>query len=55
MAVSHSWHHANTPLQYTAILKAVKMKISDCDVFLIFAENIDCGYLCTHNLFLEQK
>ena len=23
--------------------------------FLIFAQNIDCGYSCTHNLCFEQK
>ena len=39
-------HYTNMPMQYTAIFKAVKM-ISfswKIDIFLIFAQNIDCGY-----------
>ena len=40
-------HYANMSVQYTAIFHGYKndyfqMKI--CDVFLIFAQNIDCGY-----------
>ena len=43
----HDVHYANTPMQYTAIIHGCKnndfhLKISDC--FLIFAQNIDCGY-----------
>ena len=40
-------HYANTPTQYTAIFHGCKnfnfqMKIFH--IFLIFAQNIDCGY-----------
>ena len=40
-------HYANTSVQYTAIFHGCKndnfqMKIFD--IFLIFAQNIDCGY-----------
>ena len=40
-------HYANMSVQYTAIFHGCKndnfqMKISD--IFLIFAQNIDCGY-----------
>ena len=40
-------HYANMSVQYTAIFHGCKndnfqMKI--CDIFLIFAQNIDCGY-----------
>ena len=34
-------------MQYAEILKAVKMTIfrcKKCNIFLIFAQNIDCGY-----------
>ena len=39
-------HYANMPINYAEILKAVKMIIfyENFDIFLIFAENIDCGY-----------
>ena len=40
-------HYANTPVQYTAILhgcKNVHFQVKNCDIFLIFAQNIDCGY-----------
>ena len=39
-------HYANMPMHYAEILKAVKMIIlyENFDIFLIFAENIDCGY-----------
>ena len=36
------------PMQYTEIFSAVKIKHSTCKIFiyffLIFAQNIDCGY-----------
>ena len=40
-------HYENTPIQYTVIFHDCKndyfqMKI--CDIFLTFAQNIDCGY-----------
>ena len=40
-------HYENTPMQYTVISKVVKMKIFSRKIlifFLIFAQNIDCGY-----------
>ena len=42
-------------VQYTAIFHGYKddyFQMKNCDVFLIFAQNIDCGY--TINV-LEQK
>ena len=39
-------HYENLPMEYTEILKVVKKE--NCqkvfDIFLIFAQNIDCGY-----------
>ena len=53
-------HYENLPMQYTEIFSAVKMKnfIGKNDIFLIFAQNIHCGYTLipplvgssTHNL-----
>ena len=40
-------HYANTPMQYTAILhgcKNVHFQLKIFNIFLIFAQNIDCGY-----------
>ena len=41
-------HYKNTPMQYTVKLKPVKLTNFSAkkkeDVFLIFAQNIDCGY-----------
>ena len=50
-------HYANMSVQYTAIFHVRKnddfqMKIFD--IFLIFAQNIDCGYTFTIYV-LEQK
>ena len=41
------YHYKNTPIQCTVIFQRCKndyfqMKI--CDIFLIFAQNIHCGY-----------
>ena len=33
-------HYENMPMQYTEIFLALKI----FDIFLIFAQNIDCGY-----------
>ena len=36
------------PMQYAAIFNSCKndkFHMKDCDVFLIFAQNIDCGYM----------
>ena len=40
-------HYANTPMQYTAIFhgcKNVNFQMKEYNIFLIFAQNIDCGY-----------
>ena len=40
-------HYENTPMQYEAIFKGCQngnFQIKNCDIFLIFAQNIDCGY-----------
>ena len=40
-------HYENTPMQYAAIFKGCKngnFQMKNCDIFLIFAQNIDCGY-----------
>ena len=41
------FHYANKPMQYTVILHSCKndnFQIKNCDIFLIFAQTIDCGY-----------
>ena len=56
-------HYANTPVQYTAIFhgcKNVNFQMKKYNIFLIFAQNIDCGYnetvlTSTHNLCLGAK
>ena len=40
-------HYANMPMQYTAIFHGCKnynSQMKNCDVFLYFTLNIDCGY-----------
>ena len=40
-------HYENMPMQFTEIFLALKIKIFGCKIlifFLIFAQNIDCGY-----------
>ena len=40
-------HYENLPMQYTVIFKNVKnenFQWKTYDIFLIFAQNIDCGY-----------
>ena len=42
-----SVHYENMPMQYTEIFKVVKIEnfqLKNVDIFLIFAQNIDCGY-----------
>ena len=57
-------HYANTPMQYTAIFhgcKNVHFQMKIFNIFLIFAQNIDCGYFIeavltsTHNLCFGAK
>ena len=41
-------HYENMPMQYAAIFHCCKkdnFQKKNCDVFLIFAQNIDCGYM----------
>ena len=40
-------HYDNTPMQYIAIFhgcKNVNFQMKNCNIFLICAKNIDCGY-----------
>ena len=40
-------HYENMPMQYTEIFCALKIEnfqLKNFDIFLIFAQNIDCGY-----------
>ena len=39
-------HYENVPMQYTAIFHGYtnNLQIKTCDIFLIFALNIDSGY-----------
>ena len=40
-------HYENTPIQYTEHVLVVKIKIftgKKKDIFLVFAQDIDCGY-----------
>ena len=44
--LSSKIHYANTPMQYTAIFhggKNVNFHLIFLNIFLIFAQNIDCG------------
>ena len=47
------------PMQYTEICLALKtenFQLKNFDIFLIFAQNIDCGYtMSTHNLCFGAK
>ena len=36
-------HYENMPIQYSAILKD-NFQMKNCDIFLIFAQNINFGY-----------
>ena len=41
-------HYENTPMQYTAIFhgcKNVHFQMKFFNIFFIFAQNIDCGYM----------
>ena len=47
MYLKFHYHYANMPVQYTAIFhgcKNVYFQMKIFDIFLIFAQNIDCGY-----------
>ena len=49
-------HYANTPMQYTAIFHGCKndnFQMKKCDIFLIFAQIIDCGYTLELRRFLR--
>ena len=58
--LSSPTHYENMPMQNTVISKVVKMKIFSRkkkeDTFLIFTQNIDCGYsLEPHSLCFGAK
>ena len=41
-------HYENSPMQYTETFLAWKIEnfqLKNFDIFLIFAQNIDCGYI----------
>ena len=45
--LSMKFHYANISVQYTAIFhgyKIVNFQMKNYNIFLIFAQNIDCGY-----------
>ena len=61
-ASSLTWHYEIMSMQYYAILYGCKnenFQMKNCDIFLIFAQNIDCGYeavlTSTHNLCFRAK
>ena len=45
-------HYENTPMQYTEICcqsdNKMKISLEKNDIFRIFAQNIDCGYMLEH-------
>ena len=44
---SRALHYNNMPMQYTAIFHGCQngnFLVKNCDIFLIFAQNIDRGY-----------
>ena len=44
---SNSKYYDNTPMQYAAIFHGCendKFQMKKCDIFLLFAQYIDCGY-----------
>ena len=56
---SPSTHYENMPMQYTDFSKVVKIEnfqLKNFDIFLIFAQNIDCGYTLEPTIYvLNQK
>ena len=64
---SSSWgsdeHNNNMTMQYTVIFHGGKndnFQTKNCDIFLIFAQNIHCGWrlepiMSTHNLWCRAK
>ena len=50
LASKGSYHYANTPMLYTAFFhdcKNVNFQMKNCDIFLIFTQNIDRWYMYT--------
>ena len=41
--------------EFFSALKSENFQLNNFDIFLIFAQNIDCGYTCTHNLCFGAK
>ena len=57
MQLSSLFHYENLPMQYIYIFSPVKIEHfirKKKDIFLIFAQNIDCGYTLEPPV-LEQK
>ena len=58
-----AYHYENTPMQYTAIFHGCKndnYRMKKINIFLIFPQNIDCGYTeavltSTHNICFRAK
>ena len=47
LCCSSESHYAKTPMFYSTIFHGCKkdnFKMKNCDLFLIFAQHIDCGY-----------
>ena len=45
--IIYIFHYDNTPIQYTVIIHGCKndnFQMKNCNIFHIFAQNIDCGY-----------
>ena len=52
-------HYEKTSIQYKVIFhgcKSTYFQMKNCDIFLNFAQNIDCGYRLEPTIYvLEQK
>ena len=51
-------HYENLPMQYTEIFLALKIEnfqLKNFDIFLIFAQNIDCGYTLEPSMFWSKN
>ena len=47
-------HYENMPMQYLGIFHGCNndyFHMKNCDIFLIFAQNIDCGYMIPQSMF----
>ena len=56
--ISQVSHYANMSVQYTAIFHGYKndyFQMKNCNIFLIFAQNIEAVLTSTHNLCFGAK